>query len=310
MPKLSIVIPCYNSEKFISKTIQSVLNQSFHDWEMIVVNDGSTDNSAFEVSRYIYFDKRIKLFSVENGGVNKARNFGYTKINMESEYLHFLDSDDTLEPHFYSKLIKFLNDNLEYGAVYSNHTFINEIDEKIPTPKWGKRLIPTRFWLKEIPEDDVVTPFSSIVLWCKIVEPMVIMRRKLFDESKRWDESFGFGRIGEGVILFSEFALKSKVGYLNYSLYNYRRHQNQSSQYKINEINPFDETFFKLINSDFINKSHLNLISLKYRYKAYKISKTLLFQLRTSPIYGIGMTINFIYKYFKSFRLIFQKYNE
>ncbi len=309
MPILSIIIPCYNSERYIGKTIQSVLNQIFQDWELIVIDDGSTDSSDFEVRRYMDCDQRIKLFYTANGGVNKARNFGYTKVNKECEFLHFLDSDDTLEPQFYLKLIDFLKNNSEFGAVFANHTFINEIDEKIPTPVWGERLIPTRFWFKEIAENDVVTPFSSIVLWCKMVEPMVVMRKNLFDESKRWDESFGYGRIGEGVILFAEFALKTKVGYLNCILYNYRRHQNQSSQYKLNEINPLDDTFFKLINSDFINKSQINLISLQNRYKAYKISKSLLFQLRVSPMSAIKMTLNFICQYLKSFRLIFKNYN-
>jgi len=308
VPKLSIIIPCYNSERFIGKTIESVLNQTFQDWELVIVNDGSTDNSVEEIVRFVQLDERIKLFSIENGGVNRARNFGYSKISPTSEYLHFLDSDDIILPEFYTILIGFLDSNSDYGAVFSNHTFINEIGEQIPTPNWGERLTPTRFWLREIPENDIFTPLSSIVLWCKMIEPMVLMQRKLFDESNRWDESFGFGRIGEGVILFSEFALKTKVGYLNKSLYHYRRHQNQSSQSKINEIKPLDITFNKLINSDFIKKTQINLISLQYRYKAYKISKSLLFQFRNSPMIGIKSTLNFIYKYFKSSRLIFQKF--
>ena len=77
MPFFSIIIPLYNKEKFIENTIQSVLGQSFEDFELIVVNDGSTDTSLELVNKLK--DKRIKTYSISNAGVSKARNFGIQK---------------------------------------------------------------------------------------------------------------------------------------------------------------------------------------------------------------------------------------
>ena len=90
MPFFSIIIPLYNKEKFIENTIQSVLGQSFEDFELIVVNDGSTDTSLELVNKLK--DKRIKTYSISNAGVSKARNFGIQKAT--SKLIVFLDADD------------------------------------------------------------------------------------------------------------------------------------------------------------------------------------------------------------------------
>ena len=93
MPFFSIIIPLYNKEKFIENTIQSVLGQSFEDFELIVVNDGSTDTSLELVNKLK--DKRIKTYSISNAGVSKARNFGIQKAT--SKLIVFLDADDWYE---------------------------------------------------------------------------------------------------------------------------------------------------------------------------------------------------------------------
>lgn len=88
--RISVVIPLYNKEISIRKTIESVLSQTFNDFELIIVNDGSTDNSFKVVSQYS--NSKIRLFSKENGGVSSARNFGIRKANYK--YIAFLDADD------------------------------------------------------------------------------------------------------------------------------------------------------------------------------------------------------------------------
>lgn len=89
-PFFSIIIPLYNKEKHIKTTLQSVLNQAFSDYEVIIVNDGSTDNSLNIVNTIK--DERIKVYSIENSGVSAARNFGIKKA--ASEFIAFLDADD------------------------------------------------------------------------------------------------------------------------------------------------------------------------------------------------------------------------
>ena len=95
MSLFSIIIPVYNKGNHIQNTINSVLNQTNQDFEIIVVNDGSTDHSL-DVIKSIN-DKRIKLFTLENKGVSHARNFGLTKAS--SEFIAFLDADDYWLPN-------------------------------------------------------------------------------------------------------------------------------------------------------------------------------------------------------------------
>lgn len=96
MPYFSIVIPVYNKERFVSETLKSVLNQSFTDFEIILINDGSTDQSEAKILEFK--DDRIRYFSKENEGVAVARNFGIEKAT--SDYICFLDSDDYWYPDF------------------------------------------------------------------------------------------------------------------------------------------------------------------------------------------------------------------
>ena len=228
MPLLSIIIPCYNCEPFITKTINSVINQDFTDWELIIVDDGSKDNSAKIVEAFE--NKHIKLIKKENGGVISARKKGLDYVSSDSKYLHFLDSDDILLPSFYSSIFQFWQNKPTVAAVYVNHTFIDEHDKTLGDANWGFRYKPTRFWFNYISEKEQYTSFASIFFWCKMVEPMVVMKREAYYATSGWDDRFGFGRIGEGVVLYGEMALKNKIGYINECLYLYRRHSNQSSK--------------------------------------------------------------------------------
>ena len=88
---VSIITPLYNGEKYVAQTIESVLAQTYPDWEMIVVNDGSTDRSAEIVQRYVEQDPRIKLFTQRNGGSASARNNGIRRA--EGQYIALLDAD-------------------------------------------------------------------------------------------------------------------------------------------------------------------------------------------------------------------------
>ena len=102
MPFFSIIIPLYNKEKFIENTVQSALEQSFEDFELIVVNDGSTDKSLELVNKLN--DKRIKTYSISNAGVSKARNFGIQKAT--SNLIVFLDADDLWKKNHLEELFQ------------------------------------------------------------------------------------------------------------------------------------------------------------------------------------------------------------
>lgn len=109
MPKVSIIMPLYNKEAYITNSIESVLRQSFSDYELVVVDDGSTDHSAEIVERYINQDSRIILVRIKNGGVSNARNVGLSRAR--GEWIQFLDADDQINSAYLSKAMELLEEN-------------------------------------------------------------------------------------------------------------------------------------------------------------------------------------------------------
>ena len=106
MIKFSIIVPLYNCEKYIAECINSIIKQEYKDFEIIVVNDGSTDNSRKIVEEYK--DKRIRIVDKENGGLLHARLTGLQEA--KNDYIVFIDADDRLRPNLLSDLQKqFLN---------------------------------------------------------------------------------------------------------------------------------------------------------------------------------------------------------
>ena len=96
MPAISVIIPIYNVEKYLRRCLDSVLNQTFSDWQAICVNDGSPDNSAAILSEYAAKDSRFKIVNKENGGLSDARNAGMQHAT--GDYILYLDSDDFIHP--------------------------------------------------------------------------------------------------------------------------------------------------------------------------------------------------------------------
>lgn len=119
--KFSVVMPLYNKELSVARAIASVLSQSFEDFELIIVDDGSTDNSAAVVGAFT--DHRMKVFAKENGGVSSARNFALQ--NCLGEYVAFLDADDEWDCQFLAS-IELLIRNFPEAAIYSTAYFNRE----------------------------------------------------------------------------------------------------------------------------------------------------------------------------------------
>ena len=102
-PMISVIVPVYNSREYLSEAVHSVLNQSYEDWQLLLIDDGSTDGSGEECDQYAESDKRISAFHTENRGYNKARNIGLE--NAAGEWILFLDSDDFLARDALERLI-------------------------------------------------------------------------------------------------------------------------------------------------------------------------------------------------------------
>ena len=100
--KISIIMPAYNAAKYIEKTIKSIQAQAYTNWELLVISDGSTDETVPIVNKLMAFDRRIQCYEQENAGVSAARNTGLDKAT--GKYISFLDADDLWEPSILEKL--------------------------------------------------------------------------------------------------------------------------------------------------------------------------------------------------------------
>jgi len=148
MPKFSVIIPLYNKEKYISETLQSVFNQQYSDFEIIVVNDGSTDNGLKEVFK-IQHDKLI-VFDNKNRGVSEARNFGM--LQAKGDYFAFLDADDIWKNNHLLNLNQLINSFpncglycCNYNFDFGNNTIVSTIFPTLPKEKNWKGIVPDFF---------------------------------------------------------------------------------------------------------------------------------------------------------------------
>ena len=139
MPLVSIITPAYNSEKFIAETIHSVQNQTCHDWEMIIVDDCSTDNTQQIVLQLQEKDHRIKYIrNEENKGSAYSRNIALQ--NAKGKWIAFLDSDDIWLPEKLERQIEFMLKN-NYNFSYTNYCEINEDSEETGIMMTGPEVI-------------------------------------------------------------------------------------------------------------------------------------------------------------------------
>lgn len=124
---VSIIVPCYNQAQYLSETLDSVLAQSYTNWECIIVNDGSPDNTAEIAKQYCEKDKRFIYKYQQNSGVSVARNNGISIS--KGEYIQFIDSDDFLESDKINQQVRFLIENANVDIVYSpsRYFFDNQV---------------------------------------------------------------------------------------------------------------------------------------------------------------------------------------
>lgn len=121
MPKVSVIIPTYNREKYIVETLQSVFAQTFTDYEVIVIDDGSTDNTSVVLKPYL---DRIIYIRKPNGGQGSARNAGIKMA--KGEYMAFLDSDDLWMPEKLELQVKYLDEHPDVGLVFTDYVVFSE----------------------------------------------------------------------------------------------------------------------------------------------------------------------------------------
>lgn len=169
MPKVSVIIPVYNCENYIREAIDSVLAQTYKEFELIVIDDGSTDNSGRIVREE--FGRAATYYYQENGGVAKARNAGIRRSR--GEYIAFLDADDVWTPEKLAAQVSILDSMPEVGLVHSDLEFIDSN---------GRHL---KFWKSAHRRDSYARQFLKghvIATQASLIRRAIIERAGLFDE--------------------------------------------------------------------------------------------------------------------------------
>ena len=173
MPKISVIIPTYNRGQYITQALESVLNQTFHDYEIIVIDDGSTDNTQEILKK---FEGKIISLRQDNQGISNTRNRGINESH--GVYITFLDSDDFWAPDKLEEQVKILDAYPKVGIVYARMPIINERGEKIgmkPAGVSGKNFKELLEVWGDIPTSTVMTRrdcFEKAGLFESPLEPM------------------------------------------------------------------------------------------------------------------------------------------
>ena len=230
MPQVSVIIPCHNAASFIAQAVKSLCFQSLQDWELIVVDDGSSDGSAAVVESLAGSEPRIRLFALgHNRGVCFARNAGARLAT--SPYLLFLDADDILLPEMLERTIFYLNEHPKVGAVYTRHAYIARDGAflGVEPGNWPwARYVPTARWLRKVPSEEPATAFESLFLVGAMIPSITVMRAWCYGRAGGWDESFGQGC--EDTDLFLRLASSCQIHHFPEVLVHYRVHPGQASK--------------------------------------------------------------------------------
>ena len=128
MPKVSIIIPVFNKDKYISATIESILRQKFTDYEVIAVNDGSTDNSLQILKKYEEKDSRLFVIDIPNGGVSNARNVGLSYAS--GEWIQFLDGDDKIDEEYLENAVE-IAEAVNADILFTKFQMVNSIGQVV-----------------------------------------------------------------------------------------------------------------------------------------------------------------------------------
>ena len=202
-PLVSVVIPAYNSEQYITETVDSVLLQSYRPIEIIVIDDGSTDNTQEKLKPYLH---KIKYIKKENGGASSARNKGI--INSHGDYIAFLDADDLWRKEKIEKQMALFEDDPNVGLVYCDSSTFDENGT-------------IHLSLKEIVETPTGNVMMDMIVHNFLNNSSVVVRKRCFDQIGLWNENLVNGNDYD---MWLRVAVQAKFGFVDYVLVDTRYH--------------------------------------------------------------------------------------
>lgn len=209
--KFSVIIPLYNKAPYVAKAIASVLSQTFTDFELVIVDDGSKDNSAQIAEKTIEGRDNCRLIRQENVGVSVARNNGVALS--QGDYLCFLDADDWWASTFLEELSKLIDEFPDAGIYGTGYTIVNETRHKTRVSPIGVESGFDKGYINycQVYAKTLVMPLTSI---------SVAIPRLVFNEMKGFPKGI---KLGEDFLLWIRIASKYKVAFLNKPLAYYNQ---------------------------------------------------------------------------------------
>lgn len=291
---ISVIIPVYNAEGFIAETIKSVLNQHYKDFELLLVNDGSKDESGRICKEYEIKDSRIQYYEKENTGVSATRNFGIT--HAKGDFLVFVDADDTLSPDALQTYINVYESN-HADVIIANHSY--DYSGKIIKRK--SRMLPGIYTYQDLKgsllDDGTLTGilFGSV---CGVFykREIVIANRILFRPDVKRNE--------DGLFNIELLKYCSKIQVIDNSLYYYRQWKptEHMTLERDKELDICDERLLELLEernelSDYkqqllrrkVSIAFWNALRVRKAKVTYKISIEYIYELFSNPGVSEGM---------------------
>lgn len=221
-PKISIIVPIYNVESYLRQCLDSILAQTFTNFELILIDDGSPDNCGSICDEYAGIDQRIRVIHKINGGVSSARNIGIELA--KGEYIAFVDPDDVIERNMYEVLVHYSKKH-EADMVVCQYTLIDKESKTKKVPQIWEQVdcvVDNETIIHKIfPNLLVNNTFSLVPCYNKLY------KKSVFDENHiRFDETKNYGE--DKRLNFTLLPLINSLVFINQPLYIYIRHQRDS----------------------------------------------------------------------------------
>ena len=188
MPAISVIVPCHNGARFLSAAVASVRGQSFSDWELVIVDDGSSDATATVVAGCVAADPRIRGYAQPHRGASTARNLGAARADPSSRYFFFLDSDDWLAPDALARMGGYLDARPDVGLVTCQFEDADADGTPLGTGH-RSRWVPGRILPRALRPEEIATPF--VTFFCATGQgPFALFRRAVFSLTEGWETAF------------------------------------------------------------------------------------------------------------------------
>ena len=255
----SVIIPLYNKAPYVAKAIQSVLSQTFVDYELVVVDDGSGDGSFEVASLAIAGHENCRMLRQENAGVSMARNNGVAASY--GEYLCFLDADDWWEPTFLEEMAKMIGAFPDAGIYGTNYTIVNETKHKTRIAKIG---------VEEDFEKGYVNYCQAYAktMYMPLTSISVAIPRKVFEASGGFPKGI---KLGEDFMLWIHIALNNKVVFLNKSLAYYNQNADEAHRSVGRLHHPEEHMLWNLTDLEPVEKTNVDYKQLIDNLRTYDL---------------------------------------